>query len=367
MLNELAKIAAERSPDKRVELLRRITDLYIEGLGQHTDAEHYLFDDIITKIIDRIPREDKIHAAVHLSALPEGPRGTMARLAGDDDFDVARPVLQGSAALTDDDLVRLAGSIPKPHLTAIAARSTLVERVTDVLVERGDRKVALTLSANHGARLSEVGLSKLIGRSAGDVDLQALLVDRPDLSDKAITKLLPMISQKLAEKLAERGYEVGEAVSPEFLDKVRVQFKDALRERKDDIDELSQIIDTVRAGKLTLQGAIEALVLKDRLVDIAAAVSEFADLERSQTFATLAHGQMQSVLVLMRSLNLPWATVHKVLALRSRKLKQPFVADELERDYAAIELGLAQRVIRFLKVRQSLRAKADGSAGQQVA
>lgn len=367
MLNELTQIAAERSPEKRVELLRRVTDLYIDGLGQHTDAENYLFDDIMTKIVDRIPREDKIHTAVHLSALPDAPRGTMVRLAKDEDFDVARPVLQGSTALTDDDLVRLAASIPSHHLTAIAARSTLVEKITDVLVERGDRNVALALSANHGARFSEGGMSQLIGRSADDVDLQVLLVDRPDLSEKAITKLLPLISQKLAEKLAERGYDVGDAVAPEFIENVRAQFKDALRERRDDIDELSRMIESVRAGKLTLTAAIETLAFKDRLVDIAAVVSAMADLERNQTFAILAHSQMQSVLVLLRSLDLPWTTVHKVLALRSRKLKQPYAADELQRDYAAIELALAQRVIRFLKVRQSLRGKPEASSGREVA
>jgi hypothetical protein len=39
MHDELTKIAAERSPEKRLELLHKVTDLYLDGVGQHTTSE----------------------------------------------------------------------------------------------------------------------------------------------------------------------------------------------------------------------------------------------------------------------------------------------------------------------------------------
>ena len=52
MHQELTRIAAERSPEKRLELLHKVTDLYFEGFGNHSASESFLFNDIMEKIVD---------------------------------------------------------------------------------------------------------------------------------------------------------------------------------------------------------------------------------------------------------------------------------------------------------------------------
>lgn len=354
MLAELAEIAQERSSAKRVTLLHRITDLYIGGLEDHSAAEELLFDEIMTRILDDIPREAKAHAAVHLSALPSAPHGTIIKLARDGDIEVARPVLRGSAALSDDDLVAVARVSSQAHLHAIATRERLSEPITDVLVERGDREVALTLSGNHGACLSESGLSALIDKADGDADLQELLVERPDLSSDAAAKLMPMISQKLAARLAERGHHPQQPVSPELLGVISRRFQRALSGRDRETRNVTKWIDDVRAGRRRLADAVFALVGDENLLGVASLVSAFTALGRSQVFKIIVHGELQPALVLFRSLGLPWRTVDAVLALRAKKRRTPYVSRGLDRDYEAIAEPLAQRVIRFLRVRQSL-------------
>ena len=44
---------------------------------------------------------------------------------------------------------------------AIAQRTTLSERLTDILVERGNDHVATAVTANEGARFSETGFRTL--------------------------------------------------------------------------------------------------------------------------------------------------------------------------------------------------------------
>lgn len=359
MLEDLAKIAEERSSEKRVELLRRITDLYIDKLGRHTKAEAYLFDDILSKIVDRLPRDAKIHSSVHLAALPEAPRATVRKLAADPDIDVARPVLGGSSALSDGDILDLAQRMSQDHLNAIATRSALCEQVTDILVRRGDRAVMLTLSANHGARMSEGGMSGLIDRAEGDDELQAQIVDRPDLSRAAIEKLLPLISRKLAEKLAERGHDLREAVSPQLLGEVSNQFEAALRDRERNMRNVSQMMQDVQSGRLTVEQAVVSLASAGRLLDLAAVLGEATKLGRNQAFALLSGGQVQPILVLLRSVGLPWSAVEQILALRAKKLRLPAPGANLRRDYEAVDPALAQRVIRFLNIRQSVQTAEE--------
>ncbi len=355
MLAELAKIAVERSSEKRVALLHRITDLYVGGLGDHSESEELLFDEIMTRILDDIPCEARAHAAVHLSALPSAPRGTMNKLARDADIEVARPVLGGSAALSDDDLITLARVSPQAHLQAIATRERLAGPVTDVLVERGDREVALTLTGNHGACLSEIGLFGLIDKADGDPDLQELLVERPDLSRDAVAKLTSMISQKLAEKLAERGCDPSASISPQLLGEIGRRFHRVLSGRDRETRNVTDLIEQVHAGRISLDRAVNALVEGENLLGLATLIGAFTGLERGQAFKIVVHGQLHPALLLLRSLGLPWRTVDGILALRARKRRMPYVNRGLDRDYSAIDEALAQRVVRFLKVRQSLR------------
>ena len=54
-------------------------------------------------------------------------------------------------------LVENAKTKSQEHLLAITKRKSLAETVTDVLVERGDRDVALSVAQNAGAKFSETG------------------------------------------------------------------------------------------------------------------------------------------------------------------------------------------------------------------
>jgi hypothetical protein len=73
--------------------------------------------------------------------------------------------------------------------------------VTDVLVERGDRRVVRTVAKNAGARFSDNGFSKLVDRASGDDTLAENLGLRHDIPRDHFLKLLHTASARVRTKL----------------------------------------------------------------------------------------------------------------------------------------------------------------------
>jgi hypothetical protein len=366
MHEDLTRIAAERSPEKRLELLHKVTDLYFEGFGSHSASESYLFNDIMEKIVELFSRDLKRQVSASLAVLPDFPTTIVRRFAEDEDIEIARPVLRNALSLTDDDLVRLAERGSQAHLTAIAGRSVVPEKVTDVLIDRGDRGVVHAVTANHGARFSDHGMDRLLDKAHDDVDLRELLVERPDLSPKSVDKLLPLVSESLRIRLAERGYDVKGAIPPDMIQALRQRFTTALRVRKEDIRQVSAVIEAIRQGHTTLDDATRQIAGSGRLLDVSTILSAFARLEQDHVFNLIYRGQLQTILILSRALELSWPTVDAILSVRAAKQRSYYVEDPaVRRDYEAVDLAVAQRAIRFLRVRQVASVQATAQVGQQ--
>jgi uncharacterized protein (DUF2336 family) len=361
--DELKRIASERSSQKRLELLHKITDLFLEAGGTHTDAENYLFNEIMDKIVDQISQEAKVQVSANLATLPGFPLSVVRKLANDRDIEIARPVLRASPVLTDMDLVGIAMTGAQEHMHAIATRDKLSAAVTDVLIDRGNQRVVHSVSANHGAEVSNWGFEQLLEKARADVNLQELLVERPDLSQTTVEKLLPLISESVAIKLVERGFDVGETLTPDVLRLARDRFADALRDRRASIRGVAALVELVGAGELSLDQAVIELATEGRLLDVATLVSRSASLDLNDIFGIFTRGQLQMLMLLFRALDMQWPTLERVLILRAKKMGTPTpTLSDVARDYQALDMSLAKRAIRFLQVRYRLTG-APAEAG----
>ena len=350
--DDLTRLAVERSPERRIELLHKVTDLYNDNIGKHSQMELYLLDDIMSKIVDKLPQPSRRSLSGDIAGSARTPRTVARKLAFDHDIEIARPVLRQSTALSEGDIVEIAEDRSQGHLAAIACRAILTEQTTDILIRRGDRGVAHALSANHGARLSDQALIRLVVRAEDDDDLQQLLVERPDLSADALARLLPMISRELAAKLAERGYEMAEGLPPELVAEAQKRFAEALRGRQRNLEQVTETTTRIKSGALTLDDMVRRMAAEERLVDMAAVIAGSAELDRSVIFKILAQGNPQPVLALLRSVDLTWSTVDLVLRARSKKFGWPHRPTPAMRSgYEGTSIDLARKVIGFLKAR----------------
>jgi len=155
LLDELECALAAGTNAQRIEMLSRITDLFVADAHRYTHRQIDLFDEVIAKLTSAIEAKARAKLSIRLAGVPNAPHGVVRMLAFDDDIEVARPVLTESERLDDSDLVANANSKTQQHLAAISERKSLSEVVTDVLVTRGDRHVAHSVARNAGARFSD--------------------------------------------------------------------------------------------------------------------------------------------------------------------------------------------------------------------
>ena len=153
-IDELEDAICVGNPRRRAQMLERISDLFMAGSRYYSDPQLALFDDVLTRLSAEIEIKARAKLAHAMAETDKALPKLIRSLAFDDAIEVAAPVLSRSSQLSDADLVENASTKSQEHLLAIAQRIQLCELVTDVLVERGDRRVLRTVAGNDGARLS---------------------------------------------------------------------------------------------------------------------------------------------------------------------------------------------------------------------
>ena len=166
LAKELEAVLASGSAPRRVDILNRITDLFLFGAERYSPDQVRLFDDVIGRLLPAVDAKARARLAERLAPIANAPGGVIRTLAVDDEIAVAGSVLVLSAQLGERDLVAIADSKNKSHLLAIARRDRLSAAVTDALIARGDRDVLAALARNDSARFSSAGCRQMLERSA---------------------------------------------------------------------------------------------------------------------------------------------------------------------------------------------------------
>jgi len=181
LVAELDAALSNASDSRQAAILRRVTDLFLDGSKIFSDDYVAVFDDVIGRLIQKAEHPALIELSNRLAPLINAPTNVIASLASNDDIAVSGPVLEKSNALTDQALAEIAGTKGQKHLAAIAGRLKISETVTDILVERGNSEIAHSVIANLGACISELGFVKLINRCKDDEALAAAIANRTDI------------------------------------------------------------------------------------------------------------------------------------------------------------------------------------------
>ena len=143
---------ASGDPHKRMGMLRQMTDLFAVEAPRLNEAQIDAFDAVILRLSRDIETRARAELSASLADVANAPRRVVRNLAYDPSADVAGPVLERSTRLEESDLVHIASGAGQQHLMALSRRSTLAERVTDVIVSRGNDQVVRSVAGNQGAR-----------------------------------------------------------------------------------------------------------------------------------------------------------------------------------------------------------------------
>ena len=212
LIDELEAAVTSGTIARRIEMLTRVTDLFIDGAPRYSGEQIDVFDDVMVRLVSTIEAKARARLAYRLAPIANAPTHVINMLAVDDDIEVAHPVLSQSERVDESVLLASASTKSQLHLFAIAQRKSLSEAVTDVLVERGDRDVVHSVVKNSGARFSDAGFRMLVKRSAGDDDLAVEVGMRSDIPRAHFLVLLEKASSTVRSRLAAENPQASSAI-----------------------------------------------------------------------------------------------------------------------------------------------------------
>jgi uncharacterized protein (DUF2336 family) len=190
LIAELDVAVKDRSPERAVQILRQVTNLFLSNVDRLGEPQIGVFDGVLVHLIERIEASTLVHLSEALSKVELAPRETIRKLAFHNDPSVAAPVLRNSNRLLEKDLIEIAKTRSQEHLLEISGRDTLNEALTDVLMRLGDVNVSNALARNAGARFSECGYATIVGRAERDESLAEKLGLRLDIPANLLRELL---------------------------------------------------------------------------------------------------------------------------------------------------------------------------------
>jgi uncharacterized protein (DUF2336 family) len=152
--------------------------------------------------------------ALGLVRVHDAPKPLLRYLARDE-YQIARPLLEGGVGLDDSDLIATVRAGVSQHWLAIAQRRNLGAAVGDALAQTGDAAVLAVLLRNATARLSAQAVDMILGRSRQATELAPLLVARPEMRPSQALAMFWWVgfearTQIVRRFAADRGALIGE-------------------------------------------------------------------------------------------------------------------------------------------------------------
>ena len=352
LIDELEAAFAGRDIDARVDILRRVTDLFVVGSEQFGGEQLSLFDDVMCRLIDEIGRSARAAFGERLAPIANAPPMVSRKLALDDSIDVAGPLLQRSEQLDDETLIAGAMTKSQQHLLAISRRTQLSEGVTDVLVERGDRQVVVSAAANNGAKFSEFGYSKLVLRSESDGELALSVWSRPEVPREHLLALFAIASDavRLQFEAADRKRA---SLVQDMIKRASDQIQATVRERSQDFAAAeAQVRLLNQAGALT-EHRLHKFAEDGRFDETALALSLLSKVAIGVIERALVHDSADQMLMLAKFTGLSWTTTRALLLLRAVVKDTPVQeVDECFGSFNKLTPEVVRTAIQFYRLRE---------------
>ena len=110
------------SPERRVQMLRQMTDLFLSDADRLNEQQISVFDGVLVRLIERVEERTLAKLSAQFSDLTFAPKELVRQFAYHEEAAVAGPILTRSQRLSNDDLIDIAQMRGQDHLLAISYR-----------------------------------------------------------------------------------------------------------------------------------------------------------------------------------------------------------------------------------------------------
>ncbi|GGK51867.1 DUF2336 domain-containing protein [Salinarimonas ramus] len=364
VIDEIDDIVSNADARRRTAMLRKVTNLFLEKAPDLEEEHVGAFDEVILRLARNLEFRARIELSERLADQAMAPRKVVRDLAFDDEVAVAAPVLTRSVRLSEEDLVAVASSKGQAHLLALSRRPRLSERLTDVLIDRGDTVVVRSVADNEGARFSPEGFTALVERARADSDLQEVLEARSHLSAEQVTQLVEIAREKVRETLQdELGQRMQRAIDAVVEDLARrMADTDAPEVAKAD---LVGSTDFVRARARTRpieERDVVDWINRNRIEDGLAAIAHLAGIPVRMVANAYHAPDWEGLLFVVRAVDFTWGTLKLLLTKKAGRTPPLELTQAAFESFERLSVQSAQRVLRFAATRERF-GRAGGNGG----
>jgi len=281
-----------------VKVARKVAAAYSRSSADGGEREHA--EAIFGEWLQRGAEVIRATLSKHLASCSFLPHRFACAMAEDVE-PVAVPILEQSEVLTEDDLCRIASEKGAPQQFAISGRPFVPHQVSDVLIGRGERAVAVKLLENEGAKLSEPALHRIMDAFNNDIVVVDALTERGRVPSSVADRIVTLIAEPVAE-IVEQENQSTERAHPLLargLDLVKP------RHRKLEGMDASALADQfAAAGRLTPAFLLRALC-DNRRNAFEAGMARLSGLPIDKTVALLTSGDKDALTALFKRTGVP--------------------------------------------------------------
>jgi uncharacterized protein (DUF2336 family) len=360
IVDEVEQAISLGSPEKSLETVKRVTELFLASAGNFNSEQIELFDVVLERLIKTIEiraiadvsaRIALAETSLQLAGIAQAPPTVIRRLARHDEIAVAGPVLTESSRLSAEDLIEIAETKGEQHLLAISGRWWLTEVVTDALLARHYPSVSRRIVKNPGARVSSSGFAIVVAQADSDPELAVDTGIRVDLPAELRHQLLHSATEAVKERLLSRA-------PPHMFEEIRnsIAKVSASVDREmavaRDFTAATHFVGELNAGGKLNEATLFAFAKARKYEETVAALALL-----SKSTIEVIRPLMQSlrddgVLVPCKVAGLSWEITSAILECRySTGSMGPHELAKAKSQFAKINLENAQRLLKFWQVR----------------
>ncbi len=353
LLGELQNALQHGNVARRVETLRRVTDLFLNGVVDYSEEQITVFDDVFNCLIQEIETSAKALLATRLAPISKAPPQLIHTLAFDDVIEVAAPILSQSDRLDDAALIENALNKSQGHLLAISKRRILSGAVTDILVERGNEEVVESAVNNPGAEFSENGFTKLVSRAAGDDNLATCLGMRRSIPRHHYLKLIAKASDSVRARLAAANPQSEEDIST-AVKEVAMNASNARGALNPETEAAHHLVKLLHADGRLDEDQIATFAEAGKFDETNAAIAMLANIPVTTVETMMIESRSEGMMILAKVTGLSWPTLKTILSMRDHLAGSDIKnIGEYRESYEMLRTTTAQQVLRFHRMRQS--------------
>jgi uncharacterized protein (DUF2336 family) len=350
LIDELESDLAHKPIGCRARALQRVADLFTQNSGQLSDEQIALFDDVMARLLNQIDVGARATFGRRLLEMTAVPPAVVRNLALDESIEVAGPILTEFEGVSEETLVEGAMTRSQSHLLAISRRRHVPQCVTDVLVERGNKEVAMSTTGNPGAKFSDFGYSTIVRRARSDRDLAACVWKRTEIPRFHLLTLFAAASQAVRQELqsinSQRANEI-ESMIGRARDELQTYSREHSQEYLAAFERVTSLQDS---GRLT-ESAVLGFASAGQFYETALALSLIGDAPIGFVERSMVNDKCDHLLVLAKSIGLSFDAVRAILSLRTDRTDGSRAdLEEAGASYQKLRPETARKAIQYCRL-----------------